>query len=27
VRDFDHYLVSKGRPVQKIDPTRPQESK
>jgi ribonuclease Z len=26
VRDFDHYLVSKGRPVQKIDPTRPQES-
>jgi len=26
VRDFDHYLVSKGRPVQKIDPARAQES-
>jgi ribonuclease Z len=26
VRDFDHYLVSKGRPVQKIDPTRSQDS-
>jgi ribonuclease Z len=26
VRDFDHFLVSKGRPVQKIDPTQAKDS-